>query len=443
MKNYSHSEEAAKRTPKFDINKIDYGWIEKTSSLKELRLAYEELEYDGGFPDLLKTLQGRMCELDPVFKRRIELSNVKISADEERKINDDLFSFLDQMQATDDKLRGINNTEDQENDSIFGNSDPAQSQKRADDRRKRVAEEVENKNLAANERLKGNEFIKAKDFKEAIQSYSRSIELDSEEAASYSNRAMAHLKLKDYRSCLGDANKALEIKPGYLKAMHRRGKALYHLGKHDEAIEDFQIILEQEPDNIQVTNDLKDARRGQGAVTKKSDESKSQQESKEPEKKEGKKKFVRVAIEEDSEDDEEPTIEDVTSGQSDPIVSKFPLSNPKEIEAHNRDAMIKMKQGAADFQKKFEKIKQESQKQSKITVVNNPIEKTDVTATKTVERESELRQKQAEVERLAAEAKIAEQRVIEETAGVEALREKERQAQEECDKAQKEAKDAE
>lgn len=82
--NFNHSEEAAKRTPKFDLNKIDYTWIEKTSNLKELRLAYEELELDGGFPDLLKTLRNRIGELDPVFKRRVELSEVKISAAEEK-----------------------------------------------------------------------------------------------------------------------------------------------------------------------------------------------------------------------------------------------------------------------------------------------------------------------------------------------------------------------
>lgn len=58
------------------------------------------------------------------------------------------------------------------------------------------------------------------------------------------------------------------------------------------------------------------------------------------EKKEEKKKFVRVAIEEDSEEDEEPKIEDVSNGKSanKPIESKFPLKNAKEIEKHNKEA---------------------------------------------------------------------------------------------------------
>lgn len=117
---------------------------------------------------------------------------------------------------------------------------------------------------------------------------------------------------------------------------------------------------------------------------------------------------MRVAIEEDSEDEEEPTIEDVTAGQTDSIVSKFPLTKQKDIDAHNREALLKMKQGAADFMKKFERMKAEAQKQSKITVVNNPITSPDVTAAKTdeeQEREAELKQKLAEVEKQAAEAK--------------------------------------
>jgi hypothetical protein len=36
---------------------------------------------------------------------------------------------------------------------------------------------------------------------------------------------MAYLKLKDYRKALDDANMSLKLKPGYLKALHRRGTA--------------------------------------------------------------------------------------------------------------------------------------------------------------------------------------------------------------------------
>jgi hypothetical protein len=38
----------------FDLNKIDFDWIEKNSDVKELKKAYRALEIDGFFPDLLK-----------------------------------------------------------------------------------------------------------------------------------------------------------------------------------------------------------------------------------------------------------------------------------------------------------------------------------------------------------------------------------------------------
>ena len=45
-----------------------------------------------------------------------------------------------------------------------------------------------------------------------------------------------------------------------MKAIHRRGKALAALKKYDEAIKDFQYILEAEPENKDVNKDLMDAR---------------------------------------------------------------------------------------------------------------------------------------------------------------------------------------
>lgn len=56
----------------FDINKVDYGWIEKTSDVTQLKQAYKALEYDGYFPDLLKVCGEKICELDPKFRRVVE-----------------------------------------------------------------------------------------------------------------------------------------------------------------------------------------------------------------------------------------------------------------------------------------------------------------------------------------------------------------------------------
>ena len=78
--------------------------------------------------------------------------------------------------------------------------------------------------------MKGNEFVKAKEYSAAVGCYTRSIELNNKEPFTYANRAMAYLKMKLYKNVIDDSNSALELKPGYLKAIHRRGKAYAALG---------------------------------------------------------------------------------------------------------------------------------------------------------------------------------------------------------------------
>lgn len=93
--------------------------------------------------------------------------------------------------------------------------------------------------MAENERLKGNEAMKAQDYNDALMSYTMSIELDPTEAAAYCNRAMVYLKMKNFSKAIDDANEALKLKPEYLKAYHRRGKAYAAVNKLELAIKDF------------------------------------------------------------------------------------------------------------------------------------------------------------------------------------------------------------
>ena len=53
-----------KRKPLFDLNRVDYDWVSKQTTIKDLKLAYDELEIDGCFPDLRRAVGERMVELD-------------------------------------------------------------------------------------------------------------------------------------------------------------------------------------------------------------------------------------------------------------------------------------------------------------------------------------------------------------------------------------------
>jgi tetratricopeptide (TPR) repeat protein len=81
--------------------------------------------------------------------------------------------------------------------------------------------------------------MKSKDFNDAVGCYSRSLDLYPDEPASYCNRALAYLKLKEYARVIDDANAALNLKSDYLKAYHRRAKAYLALNKIEIAIKDF------------------------------------------------------------------------------------------------------------------------------------------------------------------------------------------------------------
>ena len=159
--------------------------------------------------------------------------------------------------------------------------------------------------------------MKSKDYQDAVNSYSKSLEL-MEEAATYSNRAMAHLKLKNYNQVVNDANAALSIDSKYLKAYHRRGKAYFELRKYEQAIKDFQYILEKEPDNQDINQSLMDARYrlnnpGSEPESKKAPSQTTpkptQQEAPKPAPKLEEQKFNRVQIEEDSDEEEDEKVD--------------------------------------------------------------------------------------------------------------------------------------
>ncbi len=154
------------------------------------------------------------------------------------------------MDSADKKLR----QEDSGSNSIFGDIGSGKENQSLN-----YAGQLQQKRFAEDERLKGNEFMKSKEYQDAVNCYTKSLDI-MQEAATYSNRAMAYLKLKNYNQVVDDANAALKIDSKYLKAYHRRGKAYFELRKYEQAIKDFQYILEREPDNKDINQSLMDAR---------------------------------------------------------------------------------------------------------------------------------------------------------------------------------------
>ena len=68
----------------------------------------------------------------------------------------------------------------------------------------------------------------------------------------FSNRAMASLSLKNYGSCKKDADAAIALWSGNIKAHYRKCKALLTLKKYDEALASCHVALEIDPANVQI-----------------------------------------------------------------------------------------------------------------------------------------------------------------------------------------------
>lgn len=104
----------------FDLYKVDYNWVDRCVSIKELKKAIQALDEDRGFPDLLMHCQKRMKVLDPKYLTEAEKNYV--SASTEKEANDDILDFLSSQNEHDQALKRESNKENIENKSIFSNA---------------------------------------------------------------------------------------------------------------------------------------------------------------------------------------------------------------------------------------------------------------------------------------------------------------------------------
>lgn len=90
------SSNETKKGEKFDIYKVDYAWVDKQTNKKEMRLAYEAMLADGGFPDLTQYCLKRLKQLDPKFKTSDDFN--KYTHADQVKADADVNDFLRQME---------------------------------------------------------------------------------------------------------------------------------------------------------------------------------------------------------------------------------------------------------------------------------------------------------------------------------------------------------
>lgn len=107
----------------------------------------------------------------------------------------------------------------------------------------------------------GNYYLKLKKYRMAIMNYTEGLMQKSENneiiANLYNNRSAAQYFLKNYRSSIADARKALEFKSDYHKSKMRILKSLIELKKYEESCKEAQEFLMEDPSNTELIDFLK------------------------------------------------------------------------------------------------------------------------------------------------------------------------------------------
>lgn len=269
------------------LEDIDFESIKDCTDKAVIKRYLKLLEDDGNyFIELINACKDRLLEVSP--KEYYLLYPRATTAQEEEDAFRDILEWEANVKETDAALRRS------KKDAIFDDlpakaewqaksvDDQVRKVKVAEPRRVRDGEEeaifeeeaatevvtnvtevpeAHKKHMADSEKEKGNEAFYSKDFSEAEAYYSRSLQYQADDASAWANRALVRLKLSNFQGALEDCEHALALNGTHVKALHRKGKALYELQRFADAVKIFQQALSLSPGNSQINGDLMVARR--------------------------------------------------------------------------------------------------------------------------------------------------------------------------------------
>jgi tetratricopeptide (TPR) repeat protein len=107
---------------------------------------------------------------------------------------------------------------------------------------------------------KGNDAFKAGKYADAVDWYSKALQVETVNEMLFSNRAASYTSLGKNAEALADAEMCVKLKPAWIKGHFRKGVALSNLKRLSEAVSAFEAALKIEPGNADVQQRLTDTR---------------------------------------------------------------------------------------------------------------------------------------------------------------------------------------
>ncbi|KAL0864919.1 hypothetical protein Bca101_044037 [Brassica carinata] len=105
----------------------------------------------------------------------------------------------------------------------------------------------------------GNKKFQGKDFQGALDQYASALKLipksHPDRAVFHSNRAACLMQMKpiDYDKVISECSMALQVQPGFTRALLRRARALEAVGKYELAVQDVNLLLGADPNHKDAT----------------------------------------------------------------------------------------------------------------------------------------------------------------------------------------------
>ena len=94
------------------------------------------------------------------------------------------------------------------------------------------------------------------DHQEAIEDFTRAIEIDAQLYAAWYHRGLAWEKLDDFDNALSDYSQVVQINPKHVEAYFRRGQIHERLEAFEDAIADYEAAIDENEKASGVLNTL-------------------------------------------------------------------------------------------------------------------------------------------------------------------------------------------